>query len=113
MGLLTGHWFLKFNLLMVNITIFVALKIIMIESSQTRIIRDLSIINLVFFCYILTYTFAGYPWLIFCLYFSVIMERIVYVHFLFQLSPTLHNSIGVLFNDPENLDELVRLNISD
>ena len=29
------------------------------------------------------------------------------------MSEQLHASIGILFNDPENLDELVRLNIND
>ena len=33
LGLMTGHWFLKFNFLMLNVIIFVALKIIMIETS--------------------------------------------------------------------------------
>lgn len=61
----------------------------------------------------MTYTFAGYPWLAFFLYLTILNERIVSVHFIYQLSPSLHNSIGVLFNDPENLDELVRLNIAD
>ena len=33
MGLFTGHWFLKFNFLLINTILFAALKIVMIEQS--------------------------------------------------------------------------------
>jgi len=52
LGLYTGHWFLKFNLLFFNVAIFLALKIIMIETSQVVIIRDIAIINVALLCYL-------------------------------------------------------------
>ena len=111
-GLLQS-WFLKLDLLFTNTLVFALLKVVMIESSQSTIIRDLAMINFAFACYILAYPFAGYPWITFLLYVGVVFERVLCVHFTDQLSPELHNSIGILFNDPENLDELVRLNIND
>ena len=33
LGLLTGHWFLKLNFLIMNTIIFAALKIVMVEQS--------------------------------------------------------------------------------
>lgn len=104
---------LKLDLIFTNTLIFMLLKVVMIESSQSRVIRDLAIANFVFLSYMLAYPFAGYPWITFILYVAVLLERVLCVHFTDQLSPGLHNSIGILFNDPENLDELVRLNIND
>ena len=87
MGLLTGHWFLKLNLLLVNTFMHIGLKVVMIEASQNQILRDLAIINFVFISYVVTYAFAGYPWWTFGLYLAVIADRIFHNYFMNQLSP--------------------------
>jgi len=75
--------------------------------------RDLAIINFLFCSYAICYSVSSYPWMAYMLFLGAIGHKILSVHFIDQLSPSLHNTIGNVFNDPENLDELVRLNIND
>ena len=113
MGLLDTHWVIKSSLLFLNTALLFLVKMMMIEQAQTHIIRDLAIVNLMFISYVICYSVAGYPWMAYLLYLSFIGRQILSTHFVNQLSPSVHNTIGLVFNDPENLDELVRLNIND
>ena len=113
LGLLTNHWILKSVLLVVNAALIALHKTVMIEQSLSTIMRDTACLNVVYLSYMLAYPFAGYPWYTFALYMALTAHHVIGIHYVDQLSPLLHNSIGILFNDPENLDELVRLNIND
>ena len=112
-GLIQSYGFLKVMLLAANTVLICLVKVIFIERAQNHIIRDLAIVNMLYFSFILCYGISGYPWTTFVCYLSIIMHKIIAVNLLDQLSPHLHSSIGLVFNDPENLDELVRLNIKD
>mmetsp|Transcript_11553 Transcript_11553/g.15611 ORF Transcript_11553/g.15611 Transcript_11553/m.15611 type:complete len:188 (-) Transcript_11553:66-629(-) len=113
LGLIRDHWLLKMNLLVFNTVVFFVIKVVFIERAQMHIIRDLAVVNMVYISYILCYCVAGFPWCTYFLYLSATMNQIICQNLLDQLSPHLHSSIGLVFNDPENLDELVRLNIND
>ena len=113
LGLLTNHWFLKSIVLLTNALLITLHKIVMIERSRSTIMRDTACVNLVYLSYLLAYAWAGYPWYTFALYLAVMAHHVIGIHYVDLLSPMVHNSIGILFNDPENLDELVRLNIND
>ena len=112
LGLISGHPFLKMNLIFVNVCTITLNKITMVEASQNTVLRNLAIVNFGYVSYLLTYTFGGYPWWTFFLYSAILFDQIICRHFVEKLSKEICDSIGIVFNDPENLDELVRLNIN-
>jgi len=85
----------------------------MIEVAQNKIMGNLAIINFAYVSYLLTYTFAGYPWWTLFLYIAIVFDRIICHHFVENSSREIGDSTDIVFNDPENLDELIRLNISE
>jgi len=85
----------------------------MIEAAQTKIMRNLVMITFGYVSYLLVYSFAGYPWWTYFLYVAIIFDRIICHHFVKGSSKEIRDSVDIVFNDPENLDELIRQNISD
>ena len=112
LGLLFGRPFLKTMVIFVNFSVLLVTKTALIETAQMLVVRDLCIVNLAYVTYLLTYSFAGYPWLTFLLYTAIVLNQVIFKHFLNVSGEALGNSVGVVFDDPENLDELVRLNIN-
>ena len=72
---------MKFLLLLINTMVFFLVKVVMIEQSQSLIIRDLAVINTVYLSYVLCYSFAGFYKLGFTLYLITLINKIVCVHF--------------------------------
>ena len=81
LGLLTHYWFLKTLLLLINCILITLHKIVMIETSQSTITRDLACVNLVYLSYVLTYPWVGYPWYSFALYVVVLAHHVVGTHY--------------------------------
>ena len=93
LGLIANHWFLKLDMIMINTLVVAMIKIIMIEASQNRLIRDLAIINVLFMSYVYTYSFAGFPWIAFLTYAAVIFDQILCKHLIDMSSDLLLNSV--------------------
>lgn len=111
LGQLQGRPYLKAMIIFVNFATILMIKLTMVEAEQTKVLCDHIMVTIGYVTYLFTYSFAGYPWLTFFLYLAILLNVVISRHFLNTLSKTFGNSIGLVFNDPENLDELIRLNI--
>ena len=109
-GSITDFSLIKTSLIVVNVIGFLVIKVLLIQSQQSVVVRDLVVLHGVYFQYTMTYA-CSFPYLTFSVYLIAYFEIVACRHLLDSQSTTFQRSIIAKFQDPDNFEELCRLNM--
>ena len=113
LGSLTEYKTTKAGLIILNMIVILIVKSVFIESAQTLIIRDMAILNIGLATYVMTYP-CSFPYLTVLTWLLFYFEFIICRHALdVENSNTFRVSFKAVTEDPENKDEVQRLQLSE
>ena len=112
-GSLSEYKIVKGGLIVLNMVVILIVKTVFIESAQTLIIRDMAILNIGLATYVMTYP-CSFPYLTVLTWLICYFEFIICRHTLdVENSYTFRESFKAVTEDPENKEEVQRLQISE
>ena len=111
-GVLQDHWVIIFLIFATNLTYLAVFKHLMaIVEFQNKLITELCIINLLYFTYSFTYAIS-YPRLTFIVY-QLALIHYLGKYFIGPESDMFDVNLNTVVENPENLGELMRINLQD